>query len=497
MKQTIYLSCIAAAIILASCKSLTNNNAKTVNLEERWDTLRALENPDKGWYHFMLDNGIDKYLIQDESELHQFPGMDHLYLRLAWAYLEPEEGMYNWEVIDTIIDKYVPQGYGISFRISCKETGWVPGSIPVEIDGVGFATPPWVKEAGAKGVIPERKTPVWTPDWDDPVFLSKLDNFHSAFAERYDGKPWVRYVDIGSIGDWGEGHTSSSTNIAPTVGEVKAHMDLYLKNYKHSQLACTDDLLYFKKDIAEVDELYEYAMSNNISLRDDSPMVGWYVETCLDTWTVSHPRFFEGAYKKMPTVFEPAHYSSVKRNGHWLGRNGHDTIPGTGVTGADIFRNSMKLIHPTYIGFHGYLGEWYNENPELTDELLNLCGYWYFPVSFQFESFGEKKLAFRMEWLNKGVAPAYHDYSLRGKLQSPDDDEEVLHFEIPDAGNRDWMPGELAAKAYEAVVPGELTGGYALSIQLFDEPSGRPVEIGLKREARDEEGYYWIRNLFF
>lgn len=185
---------------------------KPVDLESRWDTTRALENPDKGWYHHLLDNGIDKYHIRKDSLFHAFPGMDHLYIRLAWAYLEPREDQYDWSYIDNIVDKYVPQGYNISFRITSKETGEAPTSYPSEVDGVGYATPYWVKQAGAEGRLPrEDEAQVWTPDWDDPVFLEKLSDFYQAFAKRYDGKPWVRYVDIGSIGDWGEGHTSSST----------------------------------------------------------------------------------------------------------------------------------------------------------------------------------------------------------------------------------------------------------------------------------------------
>jgi hypothetical protein len=56
----------------------------------------------------MLDNGIDKYLIADDSVFLSFPGMDHLYLRLAWAYLEPAEGKFDWSYIDDIVEKYVP-----------------------------------------------------------------------------------------------------------------------------------------------------------------------------------------------------------------------------------------------------------------------------------------------------------------------------------------------------------------------------------------------------
>jgi hypothetical protein len=280
------------------------------------------------------------------------------------------------------------------------------------------------------------------------------------------------------------------------VGEVKAHIDLHTRNYKHSQLVCTDDLLYFKKDSTEVRELYEYALSNGITLRDDSPLVGWYVENYLDTWSVSHPRFFEGVYMKMPTVFELAHYSSVKRNGHWIGRNGGDTIPGTGVSGADIFRNSIQLIHATYIGFHGSLGEWYEDNPELTDELLNLCGYWYFPVEFTFRDYSDGMLSFDMHWLNKGVAPAYNGYTLKGKLTGSRNPEDVVRFEIA-SGNRKWIPGEVVEQSYTAETGFELEGDYLISLQLFDENSGRPVEIGLQAGDRDQDGYYRIRELSF
>jgi hypothetical protein len=63
------------------------------------DAERALENPHKGWYHHYPDNHINKYEIARDADLLEFPGMDHLYLRLAWAYLEPREGQFDWAVI--------------------------------------------------------------------------------------------------------------------------------------------------------------------------------------------------------------------------------------------------------------------------------------------------------------------------------------------------------------------------------------------------------------
>jgi len=483
--------------LLFSVSVSGNLLAQKTDLMNKWDSVRPLINPDKGWYHHMLDNGIWRYLIRDEKDLTGFPGMDHLYLRLAWAFLEPEEGKFDWSYIDNVVEKYVPMGYKISFRISCKETGKVNEAVPVEIDSIRYATPYWVVKAGAKGVErPEYGGPDWTPDWGDSIYLQKLDNFHKAFAAKYDGKPWVRYVDVGSIGDWGEGHTWRSTRIPPTFNEVKAHIDLYLKHYKKTLIVVTDDLLRSTNSETEKMELLNYVTANGISIRDDSPMVLGLMQNELKTWTVKHPDFFESVYKSRPTVFELEHYGKVKKQGHWLGKNGKDTIPEFKVTGADVFRNSIKLIRPTYIGFHGYIEEWINDNPDLTKELLNLCGYWYFPKSINVNQANGHELSFEIEWLNKGVAPAYNPYQLRGKLIPRDTNSVSIDFTIEDSGNRKWMPGVVSTEKYTIKLSEKLKGQYSLVIQLFDTKSERPVDIGLSNEIKVED-YFNIQNLSY
>jgi hypothetical protein len=483
--------------LLVSCSTSSWLVAQKTDLVNKWDTIRPLINPDKGWYHHMLDNGTNKYLIQDEKDLTGFPGMDHLYLRLAWAYLEPEEGKFDWSYIDDIVEKYVPMGYKISFRISCKETGPAPGSVPVEINGIRYATPYWVVKAGAKGIErPEFGSASWTPVWDDPVFLEKLDHFHKAFAEKYDGKPWVRYIDVGSIGEWGEGHTFFSTRIPPSVEEVKTHISMHLKHYKHSQIIVTDDLLAYEKSEEDQKVLLDFVLGNKISLRDDSPMVEYHVNNNLHLWTVLHPDYFEAAYKTMPTVFELEHYSKVKEAGHWPGKNGNDTIPGIGVSGSDIFRNAVKIIRPTYIGFHGYLGGWLTDNPDLTRELLNLCGYWYFPKSINTTQYKNGKLSFEIEWLNKGVAPAYTSYQLRGKLIPVNNASGSIDFQVKDSGNKNWMPGNNSTEKYTVTLSGKPKGECWLSIQLFDKKSEKAVEIGLTENLKNN-GYFLIQKLTF
>ena len=466
---------------------------QTIDFKADWDTVRVLKNPHKGWYHHLLDNGVDHYKIKDEQIFRSFPGMDHLYLRLAWSYLEPTEGQYDWHRIDEVVEKYVPLGYNIAFRITSKETGTFPNSVGQELNGVQYATPIWVSKAGAKGTVAENGgIKSWVPVWDDPVYLDRLDKFQKAFAARYDGQPWVSYIDMGSIGEWGEGHTSFSTKIPPTVNEVKANIDIFLKNFKKSQLVCNDDLLCERKDDADMKSLYDYVIKNNISFRDDSPLVDWYFDHHLKTWTLSNPEFYDPSYLKRPNVFELQHYRMIKKDGNWLGKNGADKIPKYGYSGAEVMRKAIEMMHATYIGYHGFAEDWLAENPELTNELANRCGYWYFPSRAWYPSnikCGQNEIS--IEWINRGVAPAYNTFGLVLRLES---ENSKNSFEIlpVNSGNRNWLPGISSREKYKFGIPSKVKQGtYQLKFKLIEQTESniRPIQIGLKETLIDPDGF--------
>lgn len=461
-----------------------------IDMKPYWNDKIALENPHKGWYHHYPDNHINKYIIRDDSHLLDFPGMDHIYIRLAWAYLEPQEGQFNWNIIDDIIHKWTQKGLKISFRISCKETS----TDRIEQQ---FATPKWVMEAGAKGDYYRRGKKVgpegpWEPVFDDPVFLEKLENFLRAFAKRYDGKPWLRYVDVGSIGDWGEGHTSSGSRIEYNYEQRKVHVDLYCKYFRKTQIVISDDFVYCIRDIKDRQKMHQYILKQNISYRDDSPLVDWYVKTYPQTYSVRTPEFFKDAYLKTPTVFELQHYHAVKRDGNWIPKEGSSISKYTeGKTGSDFFRGALDLLHATYIGYHGDAHEWLTDNPELTVELLNQCGYWYFlhQVKIPKTLRTGETYSIQMDWENRGVAPAYHPYCLKFRFDGP----EVKDVEL-DAENKKWLPkpvGDVHSETYRVSIPETLRPGrYKLKFKLYSKQEDKNVFIALDPALLDEENYY-------
>jgi hypothetical protein len=454
----------------------TYKNRTFFNLERYWDSIRVCNNPHKGWCIHYYDNGIKEYgnRMAKADSLPGFPGLNDIYLRLAWSYLEPKEGVYNWILIDSVINRWVGWGHTISFRITCKETEIV------------YATPEWVRKAGAKGQFiehPDLDIKAWAPDYGDPVFLEKLENFHRAFAARYDGKPWVEYLDIGSIGEWGEGHTAYSGWKDIPVDVVKKHVDMYRRCYKKSVLIISDDFIGQRDTDDGADyEIYHYCLGKGIGFRDDSANVAWYKILGFGPSCIRSPELYSKVYKELPVVLESDHYGDVVKANLWNNGSG--------------LEKAIHETHATFIGFHYYPREWLKENNMLAGRLANLSGYWYFPkfamLPDTIRTVSDKNYI-RITWENHGVAPAYHRYNLYVKLLNKKNGTSFVQ-QLTESDNRTWLPGEIVAEQCAInTVSGILRGRCDILIGMNDTcdfHKGRSIELAFKKERETEPGWY-------
>ena len=76
------------------------------------DNLSALVNPDMGWTMHFYSNVISNYgsKMEPSDTLDYFPGVSTVYLRVPWAFLELKEGKFNWELLDTALDRHRTEG---------------------------------------------------------------------------------------------------------------------------------------------------------------------------------------------------------------------------------------------------------------------------------------------------------------------------------------------------------------------------------------------------
>ena len=351
----------------------------TVDLQ---DNGQILCNPMMGWVHHHYDNSISNYggRLAPADTLEDFPGLSVVYLRLAWSYLEPSEGNYNWSIFDAPAQRWIARGKKIALRVSCSESE------------ISFATPVWVKAAGAKGyffkpgtgVVAEGESPLWEPDYQDAVFLSKLDRFLAALARRYDGEANVAYIDVGSFGVWGEGHNFWSTKRHYSSDAIIPHIDLYLKHFKKTLLVAN----WTWMDHGRGPAAFEYALAKNMTMRTDSILV-------LPPPQLYHPEHAAAVWPRLPVVLETEHYGLSCDRGAWGDGSG--------------FLQAVEEYHASYVSIHWWPREFLHACRPLIEKISLRMGYrlqltkaaWPDTVPAGAE------LPFESIWRNAGVAPCY------------------------------------------------------------------------------------------
>lgn len=450
-----------------------------VDLESLYDESKLCQNPHKGWYLHYYDNGLDHYgtKLDEKDYLLDFPGFNHIYLRLAWNYLEPSEGCFNWDVIDRVINPWVGAGRKVAFRITCIETD----------QRQCFATPEWVKDAGASGMFINMPGDyqVWEPTYDDPVFLEKLEKFHVAFANRYGSMPWVEYIDIGSYGEWGEGHTEWTSNWERPYEVIKKHIDIYLRCYPNTFLVINDDFVTGRPldDLAR-EMITGYAIEKKLCIRDDSISYKGYMQ--YGNSTLRSPALFSLLYNNGPVDLELEHYHTTVSNKTW--------------DGGSHLEAAMREGHATFLGFHGYAREWLGENRDLAYKLANQCGYWYFLKGIEtlpIVKSGEQ-MQISLLWENKGVSPAYYRFSLEFKFTCLVNPTSFFAVEATQSDNRNWSPGAVTAERISCGLPQGITPGcYRLGVRLVEpmQDGVRIIDLGLSDRIKDKDGYLSIRNI--
>lgn len=434
------------------------------------DDKTVLKNPHKGWFFHYIDNGYGrpKYrnTLYEGDHLEWLQGLSNIYLRFDWADIETSEGVYDWSYIDSIIEEWKEYGYTFGIRICTYEAM-----------GIKYAVPEWLVDMGIRGEFYNPSNPdtigCFEPDYDDPVYLEKLDNFLKKCAEKFDGNPLIEFVEIGTFGAWGEGHMAFARGIKYKTEVLKQHINMHLKHFTKTTVLLNDDMINNRADddLEAAEELMRYASARGVGLRDDSVCVEYYCDT-FGYNTLRAPFYHDYFMDNAPCSMELEHLSLIKEEN---------------MKGGFPYLEALKRSHATYSGFHSDPYIWYENFRWFSEYVANRLGYWYFIDAIDLpQSYSGTYTIMELYVKNEGFAKAYHKYDLKVIAQNGDE-VYCLNAEGPD--NRNWESG---GNIYKEKIRLDFTkvpvGKYDIKIGLFE--NDKPIQLALKSDIKDKNGFY-------
>ena len=452
LSQTISIRMFAAGMAILA--SVACSSRRTVVIEPV-ESDSVLVNPGMGFTTFYSFNGDERNQGHPESSI--------AYFRWYWDMLEPQEGRVNFAMIDSILALCQAHGQKLAFRVMCQN-GHENADKTVEDS---LEVPRWFRESAPGFLYPDRKH--WQPDYDSAEFLEKHGALIRALGARYDGHPDLDHVDIGSVGRWGEWHTSGLDLPMPKAGSMTKIIDFYLESFVKTRL------------VMNVDEGFalEYAIVKGTGWRADcigDMRQDWSHMRVAYPVAIREHRLSE-VWTRAPVVFETC-WNML----HWqeMGWDA-DSILATALEWHVSVLNNKSFPVP-----EGW-------EPRI-EEFQKKMGYRFVLRRMEHPAQVHRGELFelRLDWENLGVAPSYRNYPPALELRAVDGS--ATRVIRTDSDITDWLPGPRSIMLV-VEVPSDLPAGeYTLGLALIDPESGEPG-IRLAIEGREADGWYRLSRI--
>ncbi len=440
------------------------------------ESAEVLLNPGMGWTTFHSFNN-------DEINSN-YPRSKIAYFRFYWDQLEPEEGVYRWDIIDDVIAKARAVEQDVALRVSSMNGVVTAGFGELKRKGMiirQHRVPDWYRNSGANGKdllekIPQADdpVPVWEPDYGDPLYLEKHGRFITEFGRRYDGHPSLDHMDLGSFGRWGEWHCAVVPK--PPLEKRLQIVDLYLKAFTKTPLLM----------LVADEEAMAYAIKHG---------TGWRADCMGDSrqgvfnpdWKGGTPDFNHlddiylqrlvgaqatKAWKRAPVAFESCW---TMKHWHEQGWNIDHIFAYALALHASVMNNKSSPVPD----------EWW---PQVND-FSRKIGYRFVLRRLETPDSARagEPLPLNMVWENRGVAPCYRKFAL-GFCLTPvaGGAEEALCAPLD---IRKWLPGRIKVETTLPVSRNSAKGRRVLKIGIVDPLTMKPA-AQLAIEDRDADGWH-------
>ena len=394
-----------------------------------------------------------------------FPhSMEFSYFPLAAVLKGP--GKYDWSVIEKFLDGVAGRGHQAVLRFYAEYPG-KSGSLPPYLLDAGVGLTRWQRAS----TPPRPPVDNETPDYANPLLRQALVDFVAELGRRYDGDARVGFITAGLLGLWGEWHNYPKNELFADKALQLAVMDAYVRAFR-----VTPILLRYPA--GEADPVYVANAGTPFGYHDDS--FAWNTLATKSSYFVAKLQA-AGATTQWQTrpiggEIRPEAWGKV-----------FDAEPGL-----PMLQDFAQCVEATHVSWLMDSGMFKAGNPAerraRAIEQVRRMGYEFHVPRVSLEREGEL-LRVRFEIENRGVAPFYYAWPLKGALL---DASGKLVREARGAGVLTGILPQAAPAGREQLfdLTGLPAGTYRVLLQGENPlPKGMPVRFANARQDADRAGW--------
>ena len=388
-----------------------------------------------------------------------------LYMDITWAELEPEEGVYNWASIDeeNQISRWRKEGKHLVFRFVCD----IPG------EEAHMDIPEWLYEKSGKAGkwYDGEYGKGFAPDYNNPTIISCHEQAVKALGEHFGQDGLISYVELGSLGHWGEWHVNYSEGIQRIPRE--AVREKYILPWTE---AFPDARILMRRPFASA-EKYGFGLYNDMTGQPEATQ-SWF------DWINNGGKYDQTGEKNVIVPMKDF-WKTAPSGGEFTSSLSMEEMLDTNLSGTV---EMIREAHTTFLG------------PKIPDEnyvdgykeVLKNMGYrlWISMAELKNTAKGSR---LKLTWENSGVAPMYKEWPVYVYIE--DESGKLVEKSRISIKISSLLPGEkevtLTALETERL-NSLLEKGYRLSVGIEDPMTELPcVRFAMEALYQEGKNYLW------
>lgn len=311
-----------------------------------------------------------------------------VYVELKWSDWEPEDDVFDVDFVNEYynLDFYREDGRQVVFRFICDEP----------TDKPHMDIPQWLYDATeGDGQFYDIEYGIgYSPNYSNETFIEEHAEAIAALGEVYGQDSFFVYVELGSLGHWGEWHVDYESGIMqlPEFKTRERYIRPYLNAFPNAKLL----LRYQLMDAVQ----YSMGLYNDLTGDYDETMY-WLSRKNESVWEQTGAAELadcSAAWKTMPIGGE---FAQTYQNSYFMREGFSRTL------------EAITMSHQSFIGPKIIIDESDDHYSEQMNQILRTIGYRYRVDSVKMDFTAKESFQITCRLVNDGVAPIYDSYRVQ------------------------------------------------------------------------------------